>query len=106
MADYAIIQAGGNQVKVSAGQTVRLEKLAGEPGAELVFDGVLLLSSGGSVSVGRPFVSGASVKAQIVGHGRGKKIRAYRFARKTGFQHTQGHRQDYTSVKITEVVAG
>jgi len=106
MADYAIIQAGGNQLKVSQGETVRLEKITGEPGAEVVFPNVLLLSAEGGVSVGQPFVAGAKVTAEIVEHGRGKKIRIYRFKRKKGFQHTQGHRQGFTAVKIREIIRG
>ena len=103
---YAVIQAGGNQIKVAAGESVRLEKLAGEPGAEVVFDKVLLLAAGGEVAVGHPFVAGASVKADVVKHGRGKKLRIYRYKRKKGYQRTLGHRQDYTVVRIKEIVRG
>jgi len=103
---YAVIQAGGNQVKVAAGESVRLEKLAGEAGAEVVFDKVLLLAAGGEVAVGNPFVAGASVKAEIVKHGRGKKLRIYRYKRKKGYQRTLGHRQDFTVVRVKEIVRG
>ncbi len=104
MTDYAIIQAGGNQVKVSEGATVRLEKLEGGPGTEVVFPNVLLVSTGGAVVVGQPFVAGAKVTAEILNQGRGKKIRMYRFKKKKGCQHTQGHRQAFTAVRIKGIV--
>jgi len=105
-AKYAVIQSGGNQVKVAAGETLRMEKLSGEPGAEIVFPNVLLLADAGAVEIGRPFVAGASVKAKIVEHGRGKKLRIYRYKRKKGWQRTLGHRQDFTLVRVTEIVRG
>ena len=105
-AEYAVIASGGNQVKVSAGETLRMEKLSGEPGAEIVFPNVLLLASAGTVEVGRPFVAGASVKAKIVKHGKGTKIRIYQYKRKTGWQRTAGHRQAFTLVRVTEIVRG
>jgi large subunit ribosomal protein L21 len=105
-AEYAVVSSGGNQVRVTAGETLRMEKLSGDPGAEIVFPNVLLLASGGAVEVGRPFVAGASVKAMIVKHGRGKKLRIYRFKRKKGWQRTLGHRQDFTLVRVTEIVRG
>ncbi len=102
----AIIKACGSQVKVVEGETLRLEKLVGEPGTEVIFPNVLLLARGDTVEVGNPHVSGARVVAEIVKHARGKKLRIYRFKRKKGYQRTLGHRQNYTFVKIKSIVAG
>ena len=101
--EYAVIKAGGSQVKVAPGEIHMIEKTAGDAGAEIVFPNVLLLSKGGSVEVGRPLVAGAVVKATVLGHGRGKKLRVYRFKKKKGYQRTVGHRQSYTRIKITEI---
>lgn len=103
-AGYAIIQANGNQVKVAEGMTLRLEKLAGEPGTEVVFPQVLLLAKDDMVAVGKPHVSGVKVVTEIVKHAKGKKIRIYRFKRKKGYQRTLGHRQQYTFVKVKSIV--
>lgn len=103
---YAIIRASGTQLKVSAGDTVRLNRVAGEVGAEVVFPNVLLLGSGESVSVGNPHVAGTRVVGEVVRHARGKKLRIYRYKRKKGYQRTLGHRQDYTFVKIKSIESG
>jgi large subunit ribosomal protein L21 len=103
MGDYAIIQAGGNQVKVTTGEKVRLEKLAGEPGTEVIFPNVLLLSTGGDAKVGQPYVAGASVKAEIVEHGRGKKISVVKYKPKVRYKKRVGHRQNFTKVKIKKI---
>jgi large subunit ribosomal protein L21 len=104
--EYAVIKAGGSQVRVAPGETHVLEKTAGEPGAEIVFPNVLLLAKGGAIEVGAPYVAGASVKAQVLGHGRGRKIRLYRFKKKKGRQRTLGHRQSFTRIRITEIAKG
>jgi large subunit ribosomal protein L21 len=104
VATYAVIRTGGNQIKVAAGDSVRMETIEGEPGSEIVFPEVLLLSVGDAVTVGHPVVKGASVKGLIVKHARGKKLRIYRYKRKKGYQRTLGHRQNYTLVKIQEIV--
>jgi large subunit ribosomal protein L21 len=101
---YAVIKACGGQVRVVEGETLRLEKLAGEPGAEIVFPNVLLLSSDGKIEVGAPCVIGAKVVAEIVKHGRGKKLRVSRFKRKKGWQRTLGHRQSFTMIKVKSIV--
>ena len=103
MADYAVIQAGGTQVRVSEGSTVNLEGEQGAPGTEIVLGKVLMLASGGDVKVGRPFVDGASVVAEVVTHGRGKKIRISRFKRKKGYQRTMGYRSHFTTVRIKSI---
>ncbi len=106
MSNYAIVKTSGTQLRVSEGDAVRLDKLAGEPGSEVVLGEVLLLSSEGAVEVGKPLVDGARVVGEIVTHGRGKKLRIYRYKRKKGYQRTVGHRQDFTLVRIKSVGRG
>ncbi len=101
---YAVIQTGGKQYKVQPGQTILVEKLAGEPGDEVEFDQVLLLSDDQAVAVGRPLVTGAVVNAQIVGHERGEKLIVYKFRHRKNYRRKNGHRQDLTAVKINAVV--
>jgi large subunit ribosomal protein L21 len=101
---YAVIKSGGKQYRVAPGDQVRLESLAGEPGAVVSFDEVLLVANGDSVKVGTPTVSGGAVKAEIVEHGRGDKIRIIKHRRRKHYHKEQGHRQNYTQVKITEIV--
>jgi large subunit ribosomal protein L21 len=101
---YAVIRAGGTQVRVAAGETIRVPSLAGEPGAEVTFPDVLLLSAEGRVEVGKPTVPGAKVTAEILRHGRGKRVRVVKFKRKKGYLRVQGHRQGFTSVKIKAIV--
>jgi len=103
---YAIIKASGTQWRVSEGDTLRLDRVSGEPGAEIVFPNVMLLSNAGSVEIGKPFVSGARVVGEIVRHMRAKKIRVFQFKRKKGYQRTIGHRSNQTVVRIKSIVAG
>jgi len=102
---YAVIQTGGKQYRVEPGKTVVVEKLVGDEGAQVVFDQVLLLSSGdgGSVSVGKPTVAGAKVTGSIVEQGRGEKLVVFKFRRRKNYVRKNGHRQDYTAVKIAEI---
>lgn len=101
--NYAIVETSGTQMRVTEGDAVRLARIEGDPGAEVVLENVLLLSTDGEVEIGKPYVKGAKVIGKIERHGRGKKLRIYRFKRKKGYQRTLGHRQDYTCVKITSV---
>ena len=100
---YAVIKTGGKQYRVSEGETLHVEKLAGKAGDEIAFDEVLLVGSGEDVKVGRPHVAGAKVKAEIVGHGRGKKIIVFKMKRRKNYRRKQGHRQPYTRIKITGI---
>jgi large subunit ribosomal protein L21 len=104
---YAVIQTGGKQYRVEPGKTVVVERLAGDAGANIVFDQVLLVSSGdgGSVSIGKPLVAGAKVTGQIVEQGRGDKLVVFKFRRRKNYVRRNGHRQDYTAVKIAEIQA-
>jgi len=104
---YAVIQTGGKQYRVEPGKTVVVEKLTGDAGAPVVFDHVLLVSSGdgGSVSIGTPTVAGAKVTGSIVEQGRGEKLVVFKFRRRKNYVRRNGHRQDYTAVKIAAIEA-
>ena len=100
---YAIVQTGGKQYVASPGEVVRVESLAGEPGDAVEFDQVLTVSKDdGSVLTG-PELSGAKVKGVIEDHGRGKKIIVFKFKRRKMYRRRNGHRQNFTNVKIEEI---
>jgi large subunit ribosomal protein L21 len=102
---YAVIQTGGKQYRVEPGKTIQVEKLPGEAGAKIVFDQVLLVSSGdgGKVTVGKPLVAGAKVTGEIVAQKRGKKLIVFKFEYARNHVRKNGHRQDLTHVKIAKV---
>ncbi|OCG20361.1 MULTISPECIES: 50S ribosomal protein L21 [unclassified Gilliamella] len=100
---YAVFQSGGKQHRVSEGEVVRLEKIEVETGAEVVFDKVLMVANGEDIKVGAPFVEGATIKAEIVEHGRGDKVKIVKFRRRKHYRKQQGHRQWFTDVKITAI---
>ena len=101
---YAIIQAGGRQVKVAPGLTVELDGRAAEPGKEVVFDQVLFLAKdGGELMAGAPFVSGAKVLGVVAGESRGPKIRVFKKKRRKGYRKQAGHRAFFTRVRITDI---
>ena len=104
---YAVIQTGGKQYRVEPGKTLLVEKLAGEAGTKIVFDQVLLVSSGdgGNVSIGKPTVAGAKVTAEIVEQTRGDKLVVFKFRLRKNYVRRNGHRQDLTAVKIAAIEA-
>ena len=102
---YAVIKSGGKQYRVESGKQVRVESLAAEVGSAVAFEEVLLVGGGESVKVGAPLVSGAKVKATVVAHGRGEKVKIFKLRRRKHFQKTQGHRQNYTEVRIDEITS-
>ena len=102
---YAVIETGGKQYKVTEGETVFVEKLAADEGADVVFDKVLVTGEGADVKVGAPTVDGAKVTAKVVKNGKSKKIRVYKMKPKKAYRRTQGHRQPYTKVEITKIEA-
>jgi len=103
---YAIIKTGGKQYRVKAGEQVRVEALAAEVGATVSLEEVLLVGTGDGVKVGAPMVSGAKVKATVVSHGRGDKVKIFKLRRRKHYQRTQGHRQSYTELRIDDIVQG
>ena len=101
---YAIIQAGGRQVKVAPGVTVELDGRAAEAGRQVAFDQVLFVArDGGEITAGAPFVSGAKVLGVVDGESRGPKVRVFKKKRRKGFRKQSGHRAFYTRVRITDI---
>jgi large subunit ribosomal protein L21 len=102
---YAVIETGGKQYRVAPGQTIQVDTIAGDVGADVEFDRVLLLSNDANELVtGEPLKS-ARVRAKIAEHGRGDKILVFKFKRKKQYKRTIGHRQNYTRVQVQEIVA-
>ena len=102
---YAIVQAGGRQLKVTPGGVATLDGTAGEPGAALTLDHVLLVETdGGDVVAGAPFVANARVSAVVDGEARGPKIRVFKKKRRKGMRRTKGHRATYTRIRITDIL--
>ena len=104
--EYAVIKTGGKQYKVSPGDVLRVEKLDGEPGAELAFTEVLMTALDGAVQVGTPTITGARVTAQVVRQGRAKKILVFKKKRRKNYRRRQGHRQYETTVRVTAIEMG
>lgn len=102
---YAVIETGGKQYKVNEGDTVFVEKLAAEDGAEVVFDKVLVAGEGADVKVGVPTVDGAKVTAKVVKSGKSKKITVFTYKPKKNEKRKMGHRQPYTKVEIVKIEA-
>ena len=100
---YAIFAIGSRQFRAEPGVTIKVPLLEAEPGSKVTFDRVLLASDGNDVHAGKPVLKGAKVTAEVVRHGKGDKIRIYRFARRTGFRRHAGHRQPFTEIKIADV---
>ena len=103
---YAIIKSGGKQYRVKAGEQVRVEALAAEVGSTVSLEEVLLVGTGDGVKVGAPLVSGAKIKATVVSHGRGDKVKIFKLRRRKHYIKNQGHRQNYTEVRIDDIVQG
>src|ERR1051326_85078 len=101
---YAVIRSGGKQYRVAPGQTIRLESLAGDVGAKIELGDVLLVENEGNVEIGSPLVANAKIQVTVVEHDRQKKIRVFKKRRKKQYRRTQGHRQDYTAVRIDNII--
>lgn len=104
-APYAIIETGGKQYRVSAGDRIAVERLIGEPGSDIEFDQVLLVAGDGTTKVGTPVVDGATVSAKIDDHFRGDKIVVFKFKAKKRYRRRTGHRQELTHLVITGINA-
>ena len=100
---YAVIKSGGKQHRVSVGETLKVELLKAEMGATLNIEEVLMVVNGSDVKIGQPVVAGASVVAEVVSHGRGKKGRIVKHRRRKHYHKEQGHRQWYTELKINAI---
>ncbi len=107
---YAVIETGGKQVRVTAGDIIQVEKLAGDVGSKVTFDKVLFLSNpseaNSDVVLGQPYISNAKVEAEIVAQGRGDKITIIKMKRRKQYRRTQGHRQEQTQLLIMSLSAG
>lgn len=102
---YAVIATGGKQYRVTEGETLKVEKLAGEEGSEIELDQVLMVADGDNVQVGTPVLEKGTVTATIKSHGRGKKVEIVKFRRRKHHRKQMGHRQDYTEIEVTKIKA-
>ena len=101
---YAVVKTGGKQYRVVAGDKLKVEQIPADVGAEVILDQVLMVGEGESVRLGQPLLSGASVKATVVSHGRGEKVKIFKMRRRKHYQKHQGHRQGFTELKIDAIV--
>lgn len=103
---YAVIRTGGKQYRVTPGELLRIESLKGDVGSDVEFSDVLLTSNAGDIQVGTPVVSGATVTAQIVEHGKERKIIVFKKKRRKGYRLKRGHRQHFTAVRVKDISFG
>ena len=103
---YAVIKTGGKQYRVKPGDVLVVEKLAGDPGAKVAFDQVLMLGEGEAVTVGAPVVEGASVAATLIETRKGEKVKIFKKIRRQGYRRTRGHRQLESVLRVTAIAAG
>jgi large subunit ribosomal protein L21 len=101
---YAVIKTGGKQYKVAPGEKLKVELIPADVGAQVILDQVLMVGDDASVRVGQPMVTGATVKATVLSHGRGEKLRIFKMRRRKHYQKHQGHRQGYTELQIDGIV--
>ena len=102
---YAVIKTGGKQYKVTAGEKLKIEQIPADVGQEITLDQVLAVGEGDQIKFGQPLVSGASVTATVVSQGRHDKVKIFKMRRRKHYQKHQGHRQDYTEVRIDTITA-
>ncbi|ACK54388.1 MULTISPECIES: 50S ribosomal protein L21 [Thauera] len=102
---YAVIKTGGKQYRVAAGEKIKVEQIPADVGSEITIDQVFMVGEGDAVKIGTPVVAGASVKATVVSHGRHDKIKIFKMRRRKHYQKHQGHRQNYTELRIEAISA-
>ena len=100
---YAVVKTGGKQYKVAPGEKLKVEQIPADVGAVVILDQVLMVGEGESVRLGQPTVAGATVKATVVAHGRGEKVKIFKMRRRKHYQKHQGHRQNYTEIRIDSI---
>jgi large subunit ribosomal protein L21 len=100
---HAVIKTGGKQYRVAAGDKLKIESLAADVGSVITLDQVLALGEGADLRVGDPLVAGAAVQATVLAHGRADKLRIFKMRRRKHYAKTQGHRQNYTEVRIESI---
>lgn len=102
---YAVVRTGGKQYRVSKGDQIRVEKLPGGVGEEITFEDVLMIGGQPEVQIGRPSVPGAKVAARILEQDRARKVVVFKYKRRKGYSKKQGHRQSFTRIEITDILA-
>ncbi|HCA26448.1 MAG TPA: 50S ribosomal protein L21 [Betaproteobacteria bacterium] len=102
---YAVIKTGGKQYRVAPGEKLKIEQIPADIGSEIVLDQVLMVTDGEQVAIGAPLVAGAQVKATVLGQGRGAKIHIFKMRRRKHYRKSQGHRQNYTEIRIDNIAA-
>jgi large subunit ribosomal protein L21 len=101
---YAVIKTGGKQYKVAPGEKLKVELIPADVGAAVILDQVLMVGDGDSVRLGQPMLAGATVNATVLAHGRGDKVKIFKMRRRKHYQKHQGHRQNFTELKIEAIV--
>jgi large subunit ribosomal protein L21 len=101
---YAVFRTGGKQFRAEPGKKLRVPTMEVEPGDSVTFDDILLASDGKAVQVGAPTVDGVTVKAEVVRHGRDRKIIVFKRKRRKGYRRKQGHRQGFTEIRVEEIL--
>ncbi|CAB5040860.1 MAG: 50S ribosomal protein L21 [Actinobacteria bacterium] len=102
---YAVIKSGGKQYRVAVGEKLRVESILAEIGDELSLPEVLAVGDGDAVQIGTPLLADAQVKCKVLSHGRGEKVQIFKMRRRKHYQKHQGHRQNFTEIEITGIVA-
>ena len=102
---YAVIKTGGKQYRVVTGEKLKIEQIPAEVGAEITIDQSLMVGEGESVQIGAPLLTGASVKATVLSQGRHDKVTIFKMRRRKHYQKHQGHRQNYTEIRIDGISA-
>ncbi|SRR5699024_2846881 len=102
---YAVIKTGGKQYRVAEGQKLKIEQIPADIGQEITLDQVLSVGEGENLKIGTPLVAGATVKATVLAQGRHKKVKIFKMRRRKGYRLTQGHRQNFTEIRIESVSA-
>ena len=103
MATYAVVQSGGKQYRVAEGDTIRVESVDESNGGQVEIGDVRMISRDGEVVLGSPTVEGASVTAEVLGHGKGRKVVVFKYKPKVRYRRRTGHRQQYTDLKVTGI---
>ena len=102
---YAVIKTGGKQYRVAIGEKIKVEQIPADVGSEITLDQVFMVGEGETAKIGTPVVAGASVKATVVSHGRHDKVKIFKMRRRKHYQKHQGHRQNYTELRIEAISA-
>ena len=102
---YAVIKTGGKQYRVTPGEKLKIEQIPADVGAEITLEEVLMLGEGESVTIGTPLITGASIKATVLSQGRHDKVTIFKMRRRKHYQKHQGHRQNYTEIRIDGISA-